>query len=470
VIPERAGAAGKLHTLAERAEQQIARAPSPSKAAIQEVTSLKDGHAAPSTWEAEKRAWIAAHGGSGGARPTGAAASAHAPSSDVIASAASSQVAEHGAPRAPAATAQASVPGNGGAGGQVQRAPASVARPDLGNYDSPIGKRVLVLRGWDDTAIAARRVELQGRLSRTTEPKARDELLTEYQAIEWVAHERGLSLPRDPGEEAAPQAYAGGKPIKFWIPETAQGMRAMLEREIVSAGVNLTVAAGLFKRAMGLRQMAMSGNVDRAALAALNKAGDELGVKAVGDEAVSHEPPRGLASRNVAASSEVIEVRGVAQRPHLQWAKNTDGSVRSIDEAIQVARQNGVMIEDDILLRKVSGKFLPEQTYAEYFRARSNDLNKTIRWTEFFSKELDLLLVRVEQSVFESDEAIVAVLGHEMHELNSLRRIFEEKGGTMTYRQLHYLISPGIKGNLHDQAWDIADQLVLAMRKNSGKR
>lgn len=852
---ERAAAAGELHALTDLAQQQIARAPSPSKTAIQEVTSIKDRHAARPTWDAEKRAWLAAHAGSVAGRSAGGSESEHAPGLP---------------PR-----------------GQGQRGPAGAARPDLGNYHSRVGKRVLVLRDWDDAAIAARRVELQGQLSRTTELKARDELLTEYQAIEWVAHERGLSLPKDPGEEAAPQACSGGKPIKFWVPETAQGMRAMLEREmvagggyesardhaqlrigygtlpqsetnhdkrvigdqqialmdhdaaafrsafqveakqtalsmldastaaidaalrsygiasgsfrltdaahevardpgmldaeldkwvalssrlddnraayaaghgkredlareakqlrdlqdgiaalaseqlrlielmqtqhpehpgmprparqpdwravgarstqlrpmrgsaptaqnpfdemsapaaeppeqrlefvrgalrarqaqfqaawiqaerqhpvlaayrgnkppdassladlgsdeattrsvvrhvlpklghiyrtkaallgswgaldplqlapaveltkqrmfvaqgttrdrvvhdmvalahekdglaqwaleavmigltlvtlmpsagasataglaltglaydlyvgmgeyedvrvmstaadtdldklrslsdlepsltplltrIVSAGVNLTVAASLFKRAVGLRRMATSGKVDSEALAALNRAGDTVGVTGVGDEAGAHETARGTASRKVAAGSELIEVRGLAQRPHLKWTKNADGSVRSIDQAIEIARQNGVEIEDDILLRKVSGKFLPEQTYAEYFRARLNDPSQSIRWNDFFSKELDLLLVRVEQSVFESDEAIVAVLGHEMHELNSLRRLFEQSGGTMTYRQLHYLISPGIKGNLHDQAWDIADQLVLAMRQKSG--
>jgi hypothetical protein len=38
----------------------------------------------------------------------------------------------------------------------------------------------------------------------------------------------------------------------------------------------------------------------------------------------------------------------------------------------------------------------------------------------------------------------------------------------MTYRKLYYLINPGIKGNLHDQAWDVADALVAAMRKARG--
>ena len=73
--------------------------------------------------------------------------------------------------------------------------------------------------------------------------------------------------------------------------------------------------------------------------------------------------------------------------------------------------------------------------------------------------------MRVDEAVFESDEAIVAILGHEMYELNNLRRIFNELRGQMTYRKPHGLINPGIKGNLHDHAWDVADDLVRKMRK-----
>jgi hypothetical protein len=116
----------------------------------------------------------------------------------------------------------------------VQRGPAASAPPDLGNYDSAIGKHVLVLRGWDKPTIAARRVELQGLLSRTTDAQVRDELLREDAAIEWVARERNLALPKDPGEEAAPPAFLGGKPTRFWVPDSAQGMRAMLEREMAA--------------------------------------------------------------------------------------------------------------------------------------------------------------------------------------------------------------------------------------------
>jgi hypothetical protein len=54
-----------------------------------------------------------------------------------------------------------------------------------------------------------------------------------------------------------------------------------------------------------------------------------------------------------------------------------------------------------------------------------------------------------------------------MHELNELRRIFEESGGALSTRKLYNLINPGIPRNLHDQAWDVADRLVLAMRKGA---
>ena len=110
---------------------------------------------------------------------------------------------------------------------------------------------------------------------------------------------------------------------------------------------------------------------------------------------------------------------------------------------------------------------LPDNTYAKYFARVGVDAKKTIRWEEFLDKDLDELVVRVSDSVFESDEAIVAVMAHEMHELNELRRIFEESGGAISMQRLHNLISPGIAKNLHDQAWDVADKLVLMMRKGA---
>ena len=56
---------------------------------------------------------------------------------------------------------------------------------------------------------------------------------------------------------------------------------------MVSAGINFTIAASLFKRAVALRRMTASGAAEREALAALNKAGEDLGINGIGDEAIA---------------------------------------------------------------------------------------------------------------------------------------------------------------------------------------
>lgn len=164
-------------------------------------------------------------------------------------------------------------------------------------------------------------------------------------------------------------------------------------------------------------------------------------------------------------AGEFITVTGYAQHPRVYpWVKNPDGMVRSVDQALEIARVHGIEIPDDILLRKVKGKMLPDNTYALYFQRHGRDPKKLVRWEEFYDKHLDELVVRIDEMVFHSDEAIVAILSHEMHELNELRRIFEEAGGAINMQKLYNLINPGIARNLHDQAWDVADQLVMKMR------
>jgi hypothetical protein len=213
----------------------------------------------------------------------------------------------------------------------------------------------------------------------------------------------------------------------------------------------------------------------RAPSEAAELAEETLGAEGDAARAISHAEARnpthhhadqGAAEHGAQNSvpRETVAVNGYAQRPGLTWAKNADGAVRTIDEAIEIARRNGVEIPDDVLFKKVNGKFLPDSTYARYFAHRGMDPKKRIRWADFYDRDLDELLVHVEDSVFKSDETIVAILAHEMHEINSLRKLFEEAGESMTARDLYYLINPGIKGNLHDRAWEIADELVSNMR------
>jgi hypothetical protein len=87
-----------------------------------------------------------------------------------------------------------------------------------------------------------------------------------------------------------------------------------------------------------------------------------------------------------------------------------------------------------------------------------------IEWEQFYNR-FEQVPVALSREVLNSDEAIVAVIAHEMHELNGLRKLFEANGGRLPAADLHRAITPGFKGNLHYEAWDIADELVLKMRQ-----
>jgi len=61
-----------------------------------------------------------------------------------------------------------------------------------------------------------------------------------------------------------------------------------------------------------------------------------------------------------------------------------------------------------------------------------------------------------------SDEAIVAVISHEMYELEKPRPFLQK--GTMSIDDLIAHTEPGRTANYHDQAWDFADVMVDRMR------
>jgi uncharacterized Zn-binding protein involved in type VI secretion len=175
----------------------------------------------------------------------------------------------------------------------------------------------------------------------------------------------------------------------------------------------------------------------------------------------------GQAIRSHSPFSRKLALIGRAQSPKLKWNKNPGGEVRSIQEAVDIARRNGVHIPEDIRFARVRQKDLPKDAFAEYAQLGRRGSDDLVEWPEFYNR-FDQIPVRVSDEILDSDEAIVAVLGHEMHELNGLRKLFDENGGQMPASQLHRAIAPGFKGNLHDEAWDVADDLVNKMRAEGG--
>ena len=101
--------------------------------------------------------------------------------------------------------------------------------------DTKLGRRIDVVRARrsSKTDVAARRKELQALLALPTDGAQRAAAREEYEAIEWVAHERGIAVPADPEQQRAPVG-AGG--VRWWVPSTPEAMRAFIEREVTAAG------------------------------------------------------------------------------------------------------------------------------------------------------------------------------------------------------------------------------------------
>lgn len=113
------------------------------------------------------------------------------------------------------------------------------------------------------------------------------------------------------------------------------------------------------------------------------------------------------------------------------------------------------------LVQQLRLRIRGENAMAQYFGDEAS-AGRRLTWSDFIDAQEELQ-VRFSKELLSSDEAIVAVFAHEMHEINGLRAIFDVRE-TISAVEIFRLINPGIKGNLHDQAWDVADELVARMR------
>lgn len=148
---------------------------------------------------------------------------------------------------------------------------------------------------------------------------------------------------------------------------------------------------------------------------------------------------------------------GAAQRSLAKpWTPNPDGP-RSIADAIEFARTWGIEIEDDVKIVLGDAILRPDED-AAYGAFKSN---KRYRWEDLLIG--GRMTVKVRSNVLASDEGILDVLGHEMHEINALRRMFEERSEILG-TELIELTEAGRPGNLHDEAWDVGGELVARLR------
>lgn len=177
-----------------------------------------------------------------------------------------------------------------------------------------------------------------------------------------------------------------------------------------------------------------------------------------------------------------VDLQKVLTHGGYSFPINPDGP-RTLTQAIEIARRHGVMIEDDVMIA-VSTTVRPNE-FARYGPMTQRPGTERISWKDllgappkprpgavptYFLDESapDLVLwVGLRPDVLASDEAIVATLAHEMHEINYLRNAL---GGdrTITVAELNRLVN-GNSGSVHLEAWVVALDKVKAMRVGAAK-
>ena len=148
--------------------------------------------------------------------------------------------------------------------------------------------------------------------------------------------------------------------------------------------------------------------------------------------------------------------------PTVRWQLNPGGEARTIEEAVLIAKQHGVSIPDDVAF------FIDELgELGADITARGPKVRKpaggNVRWNVDFLNRFGKVPFIVRPDILRSDEAIVAVFAHEIYEVQALRKILQKRG-TIAIEEFIAHTMAGNPGNLHSQAWEVADALVLRMR------
>jgi hypothetical protein len=147
--------------------------------------------------------------------------------------------------------------------------------------------------------------------------------------------------------------------------------------------------------------------------------------------------------------------------PKYEWRPNPDGRTRSVEEACRIARQWGVVIPDYVSFAIDKYDWLPVDTTAKTTTFKE-PAGTMIYWSSLFRKKTGKIPFLIRKDIMRSDEAIVAVIGHEMYELEEMRKAFGQFGAPIELWEGE--AHPDNEGNFHWQAWDYADELVARMR------
>ncbi len=156
---------------------------------------------------------------------------------------------------------------------------------------------------------------------------------------------------------------------------------------------------------------------------------------------------------------------------------------RSLEDAIALATEH-ILAEEEEGLRQLPDyldfrapdepdRYIPKDALASYCRLADLEILglTPVKWGGGGRDDFQLLHhvtgklpVRLRPCVLESEEAIVAVIAHEVYEIVHLRLAFADNRDVLLAGVLYQLIHPDVDRNLHHRAVAFGDRLVLKMR------
>jgi hypothetical protein len=146
---------------------------------------------------------------------------------------------------------------------------------------------------------------------------------------------------------------------------------------------------------------------------------------------------------------------------------NAGGQVRSLEEALQIASQNGVQVPSYVSVFARPAEEMPLVGGAPA-RAAFAQFGKNA--PGMISWEQDVLVqgqlpLRLNQEILASDEAIICTLAHETHEITTVQSLFEANGGVVSKAQLGGWINAPY-GSVHQEAVQVEQNLLQSLRGN----
>jgi hypothetical protein len=179
---------------------------------------------------------------------------------------------------------------------------------------------------------------------------------------------------------------------------------------------------------------------------------------------------------NEAVTAMALRIARIAgQAPRIRWKRNRGRKRRTIEQAVDIARENGVKIPEDVVFfeaepGELRGSLNELFSGSEMETARGPELREhpdgCVYWRDHYHSRTHKIPFKIHPEVLVSDEAIVGTFEHEMVELAEFREVFRRsRRWRMDATDYGLQAAPDNPGNFHDRAWDAADTAVQRMRE-----